>query len=108
VKVLFRQAAADDVSRQFRYYLFTDNLPEVAVRFRAAVQRTVDFLRQRPFVGPRYHSREAKLQSLRSWPVAGFEAIRLYYLLNKNTIQIIRVLHGKRDLSRILERETTI
>jgi plasmid stabilization system protein ParE len=108
VKVLFRQAAADDVSRQFRYYLFTENLPEVAVRFRAAVQRTVEFLRQRPFVGPRYRSRQAKLQNLRSWPVAGFEAIRLYYLIDKNTMQIVRVLHGKRDLARILEQETTV
>ena len=108
MKVLFRHAAADDVARQFRYYLFTESLPDVAVRFRAAVQRTVDFLRQRPFVGPRYNSRKAELQSLRSWPVAGFEAIRLYYLLDKNTMQIIRVLHGKRDLTRILERETTI
>jgi len=105
VKVLFRQAAADDIARQFRYYLFTENLPEVAIRFRAAVQRTVEFLRQRPFVGPRYHSRKPKLEALRSWPVAGFEAIRIYYLLDKNAMQIIRVLHGKRDLKRILERE---
>ncbi len=63
MKVLFRQAAAVDVARQFRYYLFTENLPDVAVRFRAAVQSTVEFLRQRPFVGPRYNPRKAKLQS---------------------------------------------
>lgn len=108
MKVVFRQAAADDVSLQFRYYLFTENLPEVAVRFRAAVQGTIDFLRQRPLVGPHYRSRNTKLQDLRSWPVAGFEALRIYYLLDENTMQIIRVLHGRRDLTRILERETML
>ena len=41
VKVLYRQSASDDVVRQFRYYLVTINLPEVAVRFRDAVRRTV-------------------------------------------------------------------
>jgi plasmid stabilization system protein ParE len=49
-----------------------------------------------------------QLQSLRSWPVAGFEAIRIYYLLDNDAIRVIRVLHGKRDLKRILERERTV
>jgi plasmid stabilization system protein ParE len=108
VKVLYRQTASDDVIRQFRYYLVTENLPEVAVRFRDAVGRTVESLRQHPLVGPRYQSNNLQLQSLRSWPVTGFEAIRIYYLLDNDAIRVIRVLHGKRDLKRILERERTV
>jgi hypothetical protein len=34
--------------RQFRYYLVTINLPEVAVRLRDAVRRTVHSLRLHP------------------------------------------------------------
>jgi toxin ParE1/3/4 len=108
VKVLYGQTASDDVIRQFRYYLVTENLPEVAVRFRDAVRRTVESLRQHPLVGPRYHSNNSQLQSLRSWPVAGFEAIRIYYLLDNDAIRTVRVLHGKRDLKRILEHERAI
>jgi plasmid stabilization system protein ParE len=48
------------------------------------------------------------LHNLRSWPVAGFEAIRIYYLLDSEAIHVIRVLHGKRGLKRILERERTV
>ena len=107
MKVLYRQTARDDVIRQFRYYLVTENLPEVAVRFREAVRRTVKSLSQNPLVGPRYHSSNPQLQSLRSWPVAGFEAIRIYYLLDNQAIHVVRVLHRKRDLKRILERERT-
>ena len=105
MKVSYRQAASDDVVRQFRYYLVTLNLPDVAVRFRKAVQRTVQSLRRHPLVGPRYRSSNPQLQTLRTWPVAGFEAIRIYYLLDEDTIHVIRILHGKRDVKRILERE---
>lgn len=75
------------------------NLPEVAVRFRVVVRRTVQLLRQHPHVGPRYSSSNPQLQNLRSWPVAGFEAIRIYYLLHEDVIDIIRILHGKRDVN---------
>ena len=105
MKVSYRQAASDDLVRQFRYYLVTLNLPDVAVRFRKAVRRTAQSLRQHPLVGPRYRSSNPQLQTLRTWPVAGFEAIRIYYLLDEDTIRVIRLLHGKRDVKRILERE---
>jgi toxin ParE1/3/4 len=105
VKLSYRQAASDDVVRQFRYYLVTLNLPDVAVRFRKAVRRTVESLRQHPLVGPHYRSSNPQLQTLRTWAVAGFEAIRIYYLLEEDTIRVIRILHGKRDVKRILERE---
>ena len=105
MKISYRQAASDDVVRQFRYYLVTLNLPDIAVRFRDAVRRTVESLREHPFVGPRYGSTSPQLQNLRSWPVAGFEAIRIYYLLDEDANRVIRILHGKRDVKRILERE---
>ena len=56
-------------------------------------------------MGPRYRSGNPQLQSLRTWAVTGFEAIRIYYLLENDTVQIIRILHGKRDVKRVLERE---
>ncbi|MGD1104316.1 MAG: type II toxin-antitoxin system RelE/ParE family toxin [Terriglobia bacterium] len=105
MKVSYRQAARDDVVRQFRYYLVTLNLPDVAVRFRTAVRQTVQSLQQHPLVGPRCRSSNPQLQTLRTWAVAGFEAIRIYYLLDEDTLRVIRILHGKRDVKRILERE---
>jgi toxin ParE1/3/4 len=105
VKVSYRQAASDDVVRQFRYYLITLNLPDVAVRFRTAVRQTIQSLQQHPMVGPRYRSTNSRLQTLRTWAVGGFEAIRIYYLLDEDTLHIIRILHGKRDVKRILEGE---
>jgi len=105
VKVLFRQAAADDIVRQFRYYLIDQNLPGVADRFREAIRHTIESLRKHPLVGARYQLSNPQLDNLRSWPVAGFESIRIYYLLDDSALHVIRVLHGKRDLNPILERE---
>jgi hypothetical protein len=48
------------------------------------------------------------LQNLRSWPVAGFEAIRIYYLAAEDAIHVIRILHGKRDVKYTLEGENAI
>jgi len=73
VKASYRQAAKDDVVRQFRYYLVTLSVPEVAIRFRSAVQSTVQSLLQRRFVGPHYRLSNPRLQDLRSWPVAGLK-----------------------------------
>ena len=103
MRVSYRQAASDDIVRQFRYYLVTLDLPDVAVRFRTAVRQTVQLLQQRPMVGPRYRSGNPRLQTLRTWAVVGFEAIRIYYLRDEDTLHIVRILHGKRDVKRILE-----
>jgi toxin ParE1/3/4 len=105
VKVLYRQTASDDIVRQFRYYLVTAEAPEIALRFREAVRRTIQSLSANPHVGPRYSSSNPRIQNLRSWPVAGFEAIRIYYALEEDAMHIIRILHGKRDVRRILQSE---
>jgi plasmid stabilization system protein ParE len=105
VKVLYRQTASDDIVRQFRYYLLTAEAPEIALRFRKAVRRTIQSLGQNPHVGPRYSSGNPRLRNLRSWPVAGFEAIRIYYAIEADATHIIRILHGKRDVRRILQSE---
>jgi plasmid stabilization system protein ParE len=108
VKVSYRQTARDDLVREFRYYLTVVDLPEVAIRFREALKQTIESLRLHPLVGPRYSSASARLQSLRSWPVAGFEAVRIYYLLDEEVLHVIRILHGKRDVKSILEDEGAV
>ncbi len=102
MKVSYREAARDDVIRQFRYYLVAQDLPRVAIRFREAVKATIHLLQVRPLIGARFQSDQLSLRELRSWPVAGFESIRIYYFVSVESIQVIRILHGKRDVIGIL------
>ena len=108
MKVLYRQAASDDVVRQFQYYFIDQNVPDIAMRFRDAVRNTVESLRQHPSVGAHYRSSSRQLDALRSWPVAGFELIRIYYLIENDTIRVVRILHGKRDVKHILTHQENI
>lgn len=102
----YSESARDDVIRQFRYYLVALNLPELAIRFKEAVRKTALAIRERPNAGPPYRLRNPRLRNLRSWPVAGFPDIRFYFQVEDNdAIRVVRILHGKRDIQKILGRE---
>jgi hypothetical protein len=46
------------------------------------------------------------LKGLRFWPVKGFEDFLIFYLMQADTLRVIRILHGKRDIDRILKKES--
>ena len=39
------------------------------------------------------------------WPIPRFEKYLIFYRFNDDTLEVIRVLHGARDLTRIFETE---
>lgn len=105
MKIVYSEASRDDVTRQFRYYLVKHELPDVAIRFKESVRKTAKAIRETPSAAPPYRLRNPQLQSLRSWPVVDFEALRFYFLVEDDTIRVIRILHGKRNVKPILEYE---
>jgi toxin ParE1/3/4 len=106
LKPIILPAARDDILRQFRYHLVEKDAPKVAARFLSAVRRTMDLIIQTPQGGaPKRLPREA-LRGLRSWPVKGFDDVRVYYLSHEGSVRVVRVLHGKRDINNILEKES--
>jgi toxin ParE1/3/4 len=105
VRATYRQLAKDDIIRQFRFYLVTKDVPEVAVRFRQAVRLTVESLREHPRMASLYPFGNPRLGDLRAWPVAGFEAIRIYFVVGDDVLRVIRILHEKRNVRRILGRD---
>jgi len=98
VKHFIRPAARRDVLLQFEYYL-QENAPEAAARFLEAVERAVEQLVEMPNMGAPKALKNSSLAGLRSWPVSGFEEIRVYYRVHEDTLRVIRVLHGRRDTS---------
>jgi plasmid stabilization system protein ParE len=98
-----RSVARHDIQRQFRYYLVEKNVPEVALRFLDAIEEALNAISRDPGIGsPKSFP---NLPGLRSWPVPGFEDIRIYYIEMPEILRIIRVLHGNRDLQRIFVKE---
>jgi toxin ParE1/3/4 len=99
-------AARDDILRQFRYYLVDQDNAQVANRFLTAVRKAVNLITRTPQGGAPKHLSRDVLRGLRSWPVKGFEDVRVYYLAAKGQVRVVRVLHGKRDINSILNKET--
>lgn len=107
MKRVIRPAARDDILRQYRYYLVSEDAPAVAQRFLKAVRAAMNHVCRLPRSGPVKERHNPKLAGLRSWPVKEFQAIRIYYLLRETEILIVRVLHGKRDVDLILEQDAS-
>jgi toxin ParE1/3/4 len=104
VKHIIRQAAKDDIIRQFRYYLLEDAF-EAATRFLDAVDESIAAICQMPHIGAPKLLKNPILSGLRSWAVRGFEDILIFYVVQPDALRVVRILHGRRDITRILERE---
>jgi toxin ParE1/3/4 len=105
VKFVIRPAAREDILRQYQYYLIEADDELVAARFLNGAQSAIALVCRQPGMGVPKALKTLKLAGLRSWPVRGFPDIRVYYLVSGNTLRVVRVLHGKRDLNPILEAE---
>ena len=44
-----------------------------------------------------------EIEGLRRWPVKGFENVLLFYFPLSNGVDLVRVLHGSRDLEWLLD-----
>jgi toxin ParE1/3/4 len=100
-------AARDDIIRQYRWYLVERDAPDAALRFLDAVEESIGQLSRMPEMGPPREIRNPVLKGLRVCPVNGFEEILIFYLVRGGALRIIRVLHGKRDVDRILKSESS-
>jgi plasmid stabilization system protein ParE len=106
VNVYLRTAAREDILRQYSYYLIEKNAALAADRFLEAMQSAIEMLCRNPEAGAPRLLLNPILAGLRSWPVHGFPAMRIYYLYAGKELRIVRVLHGKRDIISLLEEET--
>ena len=105
MKLSIRTSAREDILRQFAYYLDEKATPQTARRFLDATESAIAILDGMPGMGAPRTFENPKLRGLRSWPVPGFPAMRIYYLHSEDELCIVRVLHGKRDLGSLLEQD---
>jgi len=71
-------------------------------RFHDATERAFRLLAEYPAAGPRRLSRHPDLQGMRSWPITGFRNYLVFYRTVETDIEIVRVLHGARDVEQVV------
>lgn len=105
MKYVVRPNAKQDILQQYRYYI-SRLTPATAERFLDAVEDAFKDICRMPGAGSPWQTNNPALVGIRSAPVRGFEDIRVYYIVRKGKLRVLRVLHGRRDIHRIIEKET--
>jgi len=79
--------------------------PAAALRFLDAVELTCRDLSQMPSIGSQRYAEIPLVYGVRMIAVKGFKNYLLFYLEHETSIDIIRVLHGARDIPEALQSE---
>ena len=102
--VVSPQASHDE--DEISLYLAQNAGEATALRFLDAVRDTYQQLTTMPGMGTRVTGlRGSRLQDLRRWQIRGFTMYLVFHRADSEFVQIVRVLHGSRDIMAILEDE---
>jgi len=103
-KLRVRPRATLDVEESSLFYLVHAS-EAVSVRFEAAVMETCAWILENPTSGARREFLSPRLSGLRMWSVRGFEKHLLFYRETEEGVEVVRVVHGARDIERIFDSE---
>jgi toxin ParE1/3/4 len=84
-------------------YLVEHASMEVALRFLERAEATFGMLAEHPGFGRQLPFVRPELEGLRSFRVQSFENHLVFYLPRESGIEVVRVLHGARDLEAMFE-----
>lgn len=97
-----RAAAKRDLIAQWVWYAENADI-ETADRFLSTASETAAMRARQPEAGYPFFVRRPELQGMRRFPLAnGFEKILLFYFPLQHGIELVRVVHGSRELERLL------
>ena len=102
MRVVFKPDARRDIKRHVNYSRHAAT-PEVAQRLRDSIQSSAELLIHAPLSGRIVEDTSAELGTVRKCGVQGFREYLLFYRSLPDRIQILRVIHAKRDYYRQLQ-----
>jgi toxin ParE1/3/4 len=97
-----REAAKRDLEEIF-VYLGETNV-DTALDFLFAAEQTFELLAKMPQLGSHRRFQPTNLFKLRQFPVDGYAAYLIFYEPTADGIEVVRVLHGKRDIDTIFAK----
>lgn len=102
-QIVLRELADRDI-RQATAQLLEFSGPEFALRFIDALEFAFRHVGNHPATGLPHFATELDMSGLRTWPVKRFPYL-IFYLEGKESIDVWRVLNGKRDVPESLRQE---
>jgi toxin ParE1/3/4 len=99
-----RDRARQDLIDVYRY-LAREAGVRTSSRFFAQAEATFERLARMPRLGPRYEAENPAFAETRYFPISRFKKYLVFYLPTTRGVDIVRVLHGARDIHGILAEE---
>jgi toxin ParE1/3/4 len=96
---------ADQDLEDHAFYLAKKAESSVGHRFLVAAHETFSLLATKPRIGWRPRLRAPELKAVRVFRVSGFEKMVVLYQPKPEGVEIVRVVHGSRNLLALLRRE---
>ena len=87
-------------------YIAEDNL-DAAERFLVTAEETFQLLGRMPGIGKLCRFSNPQLSGIRQYPIKGFKNYLIFYRATDSEVEVLRVLHGARDLEAILDEDST-
>jgi len=103
LKIVKRPNAKVDLIEIYGY-LYQRASEQVAERFADAADSTFDAIARMPGIGSPCDFGNPELNGMRRWSVKGFPNYLIFYRSTDVQIEILRVLHGARNLTEIFSR----
>ncbi|NER80792.1 MAG: type II toxin-antitoxin system RelE/ParE family toxin [Leptolyngbya sp. SIO1D8] len=103
-RIIVSVLARLDLRNHFEY--LTANDENKGLAFFDAARQTFADLSRMPGMGSPYPSSKERLRDLRKWHVKGFKRFLIFYRIQKDRIEIVRILYGSQDIQTLLDRET--
>lgn len=99
-----RPKADHDLDEQ-AYYFAAKAGPELGHRFLLSAHETFSLLATQPEMGWHARLKNPLLASMRVFRVSGFEKMLVLYRPSPDGVEILRVIHGSRNIMALLRRE---
>jgi toxin ParE1/3/4 len=100
--VIRRPAAKRDLIDHF-VYLGEEAGLGAAERFMEAAKRSFERVRKTPAMGSPCEFLNPVWAELRRWPIMGFSDYLVFYRYRASDVEIVRVLHGARDIAAMFQ-----
>ena len=99
-RYLVRPEAERDLDAQADYYAEQEDL-ELALRFYEAAAKAFALIATQPRMGMVRKYRDPRLAGIRFHPMKDFEKHLIFYRPLADGIEVVRIVHGARDLEAI-------
>ena len=98
-QVLIDEAAESDLLEIWAY-IARDNM-EAADRVVDAAYETFEKLGKNPHLGVLHHFSNPRLRGTRRFVIPAFRNYEIFYRVTDSAVEILRVVHGARDIDRL-------